>query len=97
MQKTIKKILTEYGPVAAVVYLTLFTLVISGFMLAFQFGWRPESITARVGIFTAAYVATRLTQPLRIIATAAITPVAVRIWERFRARNGTPADVTERL
>ena len=92
MQKTVKKILTEYGAFAVVIYLTLFAIVITGFMLAFTFGWRPESITGRVGVFTAAYLATRLTQPIRIVVTAAITPVCVRFYERARAKAAGSAN-----
>jgi hypothetical protein len=40
-----------------------------------------------VGTFAAAYIATKLTQPLRIGATLVITPFIARLYERMRGRR----------
>ena len=48
MRKTLKHILTEYGAVALVLYLLIFTLVLLGSWVAIRAGWAPESATARV-------------------------------------------------
>ena len=82
MRKTLKNIALEYGSIAVVVYLSIFTLVIVGFWAAIRFGWSPEGTAANVGAWTAAYVATKVTQPLRIVATVAVTPVIARIFSR---------------
>ena len=37
-----------------------------------------------MGQLPAAYIATKLTQPLRIAATLALTPVVARVYERMR-------------
>jgi hypothetical protein len=82
MRKTIQSIFAEYGTIAVVIYLAIFTLVLLGFAAAFRFGWRPSSAAATAGIWTAAYIATKLTQPLRIIATLAVTPFVAKLYER---------------
>jgi hypothetical protein len=82
VQKTLKKLAVEYGSIAVVVYLGIFTLVIVGFWAAIRFGWSPSSAVANAGAWTAAYLATKLTQPLRIVATIAVTPVIARILSR---------------
>lgn len=84
MRRTLKQIATEYGGVAVAVYLTIFTVVLLGFWAAIHFGWKPQSAGGNVGSFTAAYIATKLTQPLRIAATLALTPLVAKGWERIR-------------
>jgi len=84
VKKTLQRLLTEYGPVALVVYLAIFFAVLSGAWAAIHFGWRPDSVAGKVGTFTAAYLATKVTQPLRIAATIALTPLASRIHRRFK-------------
>ena len=87
MRKTIRSVLGEYGPVAVVVYFAIFFLVFGGFLAAIRFGWRPQSGGGQAGVVAAAYVATKLTQPLRIAATAVLTPFCARLYERLRGRR----------
>ena len=84
MRRTLKQIAAEYGAVAVVVYLAIFAVVLLGSWAAIHLGWKPASAGGRVGSFTAAYIATKLTQPLRIAATLALTPIVARVYERIR-------------
>jgi hypothetical protein len=86
VRKTLQQVLAEYGTTALVVYLVIFFLVLFGFWTAIQLGWQPESAAGSVGSFTAAYIATKLTQPLRIGATLLLTPLVARVFERLRPR-----------
>ena len=86
MRKTIKQIIAQYGAVAAVVYMTIFFAVLGGLWAAFHFGWQPVSVAANAGTFTAAYLATKITQPLRIAATVALTPLVSRGYDRVVQR-----------
>ena len=61
----------------------IFFVVLAGFWAAIRFGWQPTSTAGTVGTWTAAYIATKLTQPLRILATLAITPVVAKVFERL--------------
>ena len=87
MRKTVKQILSEYGAVALVVYFAIFFAVLLGFWAAIRFGWRPSTATGQAGALTAAYIATKLTQPVRIAATVALTPLAARLYERVTGRG----------
>lgn len=79
-----------YGPVAVVVWLTLFGLTWAGFALAISQGVQvgladpevasPTGTTA--GVVGAAYVATQLTKPARALAALALTPVFARLVGR---------------
>ena len=83
--------LVEYGAIAVVVYLAIFFVVLFGFWAAIKSGWEPSGAMANVGAFTAAYLATKLTQPLRIIATLAVTPLLARVFERVMGRRAATA------
>jgi hypothetical protein len=94
VRKTLKNLLVEYGATAIVVYLAIFFVVLFGFWAAIRFGWEPSGAMANVGAFTAAYLATKLTQPLRIIATLAVTPLVARVVDRMVKRRPAPAPTT---
>lgn len=104
MRKKLQELLAEYGPVAAVIYFSIFFLVLGSFGLAIQLGFELEgaisflsklglnrdSVAATAGSWTAAYVLTKVTQPLRIAATLALTPVVGKAWKRLRRPRPAP-------
>lgn len=94
MRRTLQQILAEYGVVAVVVYLTLFAIVLGAFWATIHLGWRPEGVTGNLGAFTAAYLATKVTQPLRIAATLGLTPLVAALWKRVQARGPRGGDQT---
>ncbi|MEO7502123.1 MAG: hypothetical protein ABIW94_05765 [Gemmatimonadaceae bacterium] len=82
MRTTLKQVFAEYGAIAVVLYLVLFTVVMIGAYLAIRLGWAPGGVTGQAGAWTAAYIITKLTQPLRIAATVALTALIGRIWRK---------------
>jgi hypothetical protein len=87
VRKTFKHILAEYGPVAVAVYFGIFFSVLLAAWTAIHLGWQPASVSGNVGAFTAAYLATKVTQPFRIAGTLALTPIAARAYEKVIRRN----------
>jgi hypothetical protein len=81
----IQTLLAEYGPVALWVYFGIFGLVLAAFAMAISFGIRVESATEGAGTLGAAYLATKVTQPLRIAATLVVTPLVAGVMRRLRA------------
>ena len=82
MRTTLKQVFAEYGAIAVVLYLVLFTVVMVGAYLAIRLGGTPGTVTGQAGAWTAAYIITKITQPLRIAATVALTALIGRIWKR---------------
>lgn len=82
-----KQHLAEYGPVALYVYFVIFALVLIGFAIAIRAGMKVESAAGTAGVWGAAWVSTKLTQPLRIVATLVVTPFVVRLGRRFKGRS----------
>ena len=82
-----KHVLAEYGVVALVLHYVIFGVVLGGAWLAMRAGWQPSSRIAGVGTWAAAYLVTKITQPVRMIATVALTPFVARGYERVTGRR----------
>ena len=75
MKEKLQKLMAEYGRIALAVYLTTFVVTMAGFSIAITQGFEVEGATSTAGTLGAAWVATKLTQPIRIGVTLALTPV----------------------
>jgi len=84
MRERYNALLSEWGPLLAVVYFSIFAIVLVGFATAIKLGFRPDSMTGTAGTWGAAWLATKLTQPLRIAATLFITPALGTLMRRLR-------------
>jgi hypothetical protein len=84
LKDRLQKLMVEYGSLGLYVYFGIFAVVLIGFAVAIQLGVEVESAAGTAGTWGAAYVATKLTQPLRILATIAVTPLVVRIARRVK-------------
>ncbi len=80
----LKALLEEYGSIALVIYVALFALVFAGFAVAIGAGVHVQSAAGGAGLLGAAWVATKLTQPLRILATLALAPIVARLRRRSK-------------
>jgi hypothetical protein len=84
-----RDLILEYGIIALIVHYVIFAIVIVGFWAAIRSGWQPTSAAGSVGTWTAAYIAAKITQPLRIVATLAVTPFVARLYERVTGKVRT--------
>ncbi len=94
-RERLKTLLEEYGKVALGTYFGLFVLVLLGFALAISTGFKPESTQGGVGVFGAAYIATKVTQPIRIGATLLLTPLVARVLHKLgilKSEKATPSE-----
>jgi hypothetical protein len=82
----------EYGIIALIVHYVIFAIVIVGFWAAIRAGWRADSTAGSIGTWGAAYIAAKITQPLRIVATLALTPVVARLYERVTGKSARQAE-----
>jgi hypothetical protein len=96
LRDRLNALLAEWGPLLAIVYFSIFGLVLVGFALAIKAGFGIDSTAGTVGTWGAAWVATKLTQPLRIAATLVITPALGALIKRVRhGRSPAPAPEPE--
>lgn len=86
LKERLKALLEEYGRVAIITYFTIFGLALGGFAIAIRLGLSVDSSAGTAGTFGAAYVATKLTQPLRILATLVLTPIVAKVVHLFRRK-----------
>lgn len=97
LKARLQGLFAEYGKVAIYTYFAIFFLVLAGFAVALGLGVDVESASGSATVLGGAYLATKVTQPLRILATALVTPVAASVVRRFRPRpaagsEGAPED-----
>jgi hypothetical protein len=87
LKDRLRQLLVEYGSLALWVYFGIFAVVLVGFAVAILSGAKVESAAGTAGTWGAAYLATKLTQPLRILATLVLTPLVVRVVRRVKRRG----------
>jgi hypothetical protein len=79
LSERLTHLLAEYGKLAVVIYFVIFAVVFTGFLVAIASGVQVESAAGGAGLAGAAWLATKVTQPLRILATLALTPIVGRL------------------
>ena len=79
--------MAEYGLIALGVYLSTFVIAMIGFSIAIMQGFEVEGDSSTAGILGAAWIATKLTQPIRIGVTLALTPVIGTYLSRRKNRS----------
>lgn len=95
LKERLKELFLEYGKVALGVYLVLFAIVFTGFLVAIIAGFdTTESTGKTMGTLAAAWVATKVTQPIRIGVTLLLTPLVGQLLRSRRAgeEQGDDAD-----
>ena len=84
MKQRLTDLMTEYGKVALATYLVIFVAVFAGFTVSIMMGVEPDSAMGSATTVGAAWLATKLTQPLRIAATVVLTPAVATVVRRRR-------------
>lgn len=80
-----EKLVAEYGKIAIITYFTLYFAVIAGSWVAIASGWQSDSALEGAGKFAVIYGILKITQPFRILATLALTPLVARLVRRAPA------------
>ena len=89
--------MAEYGVIAVIIYFSIFFLTWVGAWaaiergvdlaaLAKRVGFSSTGIVANLGAWTAAYIFTKLLQPVRIGLTVVLTPLVARLYDRLRPK-----------
>jgi hypothetical protein len=93
LRERFNRLIAECGALVLWVYFGIFALVLCGFALAISLGFHVQGAAGAVGTWGAAYLATKLTQPLRIAATLALTPTLAGLLRRWRKKPDAQAPV----
>ncbi len=97
MRPKLKQLLEEYGRIAIFTYFGIFLLTLAGFAVAISYGLKVKSAQGGAGLLVASWLATKLTQPLRIAATLALSPLiatALRKLRRPESSRSAPPEAT---
>jgi hypothetical protein len=79
-----KKFVEEYGPIAVGIHFIGFVIVLVGFAIAIRMGFQPQGTTGNVGLWVGAYAATKVSSPVRILVTIALTPLVAKVLRRMK-------------
>ncbi|MGA9525101.1 MAG: DUF1279 domain-containing protein [Myxococcaceae bacterium] len=90
IKERLKALMEEYGGVALGTFLVIWVVTLGSLWTAVKLGWQPDSAAGEAGTFGAAYLMFRFTLPLRIGATAVLTPIVAKALERMRLRRPRP-------
>ena len=96
----LKQLIADYGGIAFAIYMVIFVGTIVSFWAAINAGVEVDGAAAGAGTWAAAWVATKLPQPLRIGVTLVLTPVVAKVFgvkgkssaEAEDAGESAPAD-----
>ena len=83
-REKLKQTLEVYGRLALWVYLVIWVATLAGFAIAISAGFNVNGGAVGMGVLGAAWVATKLTMPLRIGATLLVTPVVSAVLDKLR-------------
>jgi hypothetical protein len=72
----------EYGRIAIGTYLVIFFAVLGAFAVAIEMGYAVEGASGASGVLLGAWLATKVTQPIRIAATIGLTPIVARLLRK---------------
>jgi len=78
--------LAEYGKVGLITYFVVFGLTWLGFFVLISRGFEVEGVVGETSTWFAAYLATKVTQPIRIAVVLVLTPLVAAAYERLHRR-----------
>ena len=82
LKERLKTLMDRYGRLAFIIYFTIFFGTLGGFFIALKAGFEVDGGAEKTGTVVIAYAATKALQPLRILATLALTPMIDQILQR---------------
>ncbi len=77
-----EQIKAEYGRVALGTYLALWAAVLVAYAVAIKIGIEVEGVSGKGGILFGAWVAAKVSQPVRIVLTIILTPFVASVLRR---------------
>ena len=77
-----ERIKNEYGRVALGTYLALWAAVLVAYAVAIKLGIDVDGVSSKGGILFGAWVAAKVSQPVRIVLTVVLTPFVASVLRR---------------
>jgi len=81
-RQRLRRFVLEFGTLGLTVHYVIYGLVLIGFALSIR--WSGTLRESTLGVWAAAYVAAKLTMPLRVLGTVALTPLLRGLLRRLR-------------
>ena len=96
VKERLQDLVAEYGKIAFIIFFSIFALTLLGFYIAIKAGMDVGDSTAgSSGTLFAAWVATKITLPLRIGGTFVLTPIAAALIHKIKGKPSPTGDEDE--
>ena len=82
LKQRLKDLMEAYGRLAFIIYFSIFFATLGGFIIAIKAGFEVDGGAGQTGTVVVAYAATKALQPVRILATLALTPLLDQVLKR---------------
>lgn len=86
------RIKNEYGRVALGTYLALWAAVLVAYAVAIKLGIDVDGVSSKGGILFGAWVAAKVSQPVRIVLTVVLTPFVASVLRRPPTPQAAPEE-----
>lgn len=83
LKERLKTLMASYGRLAIWVYFTIFFGCWLAVSLALYLGFHVEGAGGNTGVVVGGYLVTKVTQPVRVLATLGLTPALERVLRPF--------------
>lgn len=97
LKERFKTLLADCAVLAIIVYFSIFFACIAVFAALLHLGFDVKGAGGNAGVLAGAWAATKLTQPIRIMATLAITPPLERVLRRAPGLHRRLANLNKRF
>jgi hypothetical protein len=87
----VQKLFADLGKIGIITYFVIFLGTWAAFAIAISSGFEVEGAAGSAGTIGAAWVATKVTQPIRIGATIVLAPLITAAWNKLRPPKAPPA------
>jgi hypothetical protein len=92
LRQRFKTLIQESGAIVLWVYFGLFAIVLVSTATAIRLGVKVDGVAGAAGTWGMAWLFTKLTQPVRIAVTLAVTPAIATFLRRFKKRSAPLSD-----
>jgi hypothetical protein len=97
LKERFKTLMAECAVLAIIVYFSIFFACLFAFAVLLHLGFEVKGAGGNAGVLAGAWAAAKLTQPIRIMATLAITPALERVLRRFPGLHGRLTNLNKRF
>ncbi len=93
LKERYQELVTQFGLIAFITHFSIGLLTFVSFAVLIEMGVEVEGAAGGSGVLASAWVAYKVTMPVRLMITVALTPIVAAAWYRLRGSKPEPVPV----